>query len=63
MPKKDETAEKAAHVKFVQLVTAGDALYALDDQSRVFVYDERDKGWFQIDGDDVRETLQEEDPE
>lgn len=55
MPKKPEAAE-APEIKFIQIAAASDGgLYALDEQGRVFSYDDGDEqGWFQLTYDETR---------
>lgn len=44
-------------IKFVQLAGGADALYALDEQGRVFLYEDTG-GWFQLEFDEERIDLE-----
>lgn len=62
MGKKTEAAAPTTSIKFIQLCGDADALYALDEEGRVFLYDD-DVGWEQIELDAVRSLLSDDDEE
>ncbi len=59
MTKKPEAAAPTSAIKFVQICGGADALYALDEHGKVFVYDDQDEGWFQLEFDSTRSLADE----
>lgn len=49
-----ESPTTSSPIKFTQICGGGDALYALSEDGKVFLYSDDDGGWFQLEFDNER---------